>query len=565
MLNGFDISNYQSGIQLNSVDFDFCIVQHSFGSYVQPTFYGQIGSVLALGKKAGIYHYVTGEAGEIETFINGFKPYAGRAIPALDFERSYNSKWFDFSYLFDFASEIINQTGVRPLLYGSASIYQSLLDVGNQLNCGLWIAQYATDDPTGYQSDPWNESSYNMALFQYSSTGRLSGYNGDLDLDLFYGDGDTWALYSKSDKSRPAPKRVISVNMDIDENDLKNNCETLPIGKKIAITNTKSGELYLTSHNGRLCMTTDPMAFMVQKNSDNSISLADPWGNWITVSDKPSNCELPTVVKGNGQITQRWMASPYNGGFKLTTAVDKQMNLDLPGDNDFNGANVQVYSAWPNNEMSPNQTWKYRLYSEIEEEKAKSEAKPAIKEVKPISKPITKEEIKPADSHVTKENPAKTEKPIEKEADKTTIKATDKPIVKPAENGKVRDTHSYINDKKDNKGDKEMIEDKESKIIGDVAQTIEGDLKNGSIDADAGNIADKMSGMIEEALGKKALNRKTVRWVFLIAIIIALACIVLSALSLAHCLPMWVAGLCSMIACGTGIGGHSLGISATTK
>ena len=531
MLNGFDISNYQSDIQLNSIDFDFCIVQHSFGSYIQPTFYGQINSVLALNKKAGLYHYVTGEVGEIETFINGFKPYAGRAIPALDFESSYNSKWLDFSYLFDFASQIINQTGVRPLLYGSASIYQSLLDVGNQLNCGLWIAQYATDDPTGYQSAPWNEGSYNMALFQYSSTGRLPGYNGNLDLDLFYGNGDTWNAYSKSDKSQPAPKRVISVNMDIDENDLKNNQNTLPIGQKIVITNTANSNLYLTSHNGRLCMTNQPMGFYVQKNSDNSISLADPWGNWITVTDKPSNCELPTVVKGNGQITQRWMASPYNGGFKLTTAVDKAMNLDLPGDNDFDGANVQVYSEWPNNEMSPNQTWKYKLYSQVEEEKAK--------EAKPISKP--------ADKHVTKDE----------------TKTIKKPIVK--ENGKVGDTHSYSDDEKDNKGDKKVIDEKDNKIIGDVAQTIEGDVKNGSIDVEADEISDKLTGMIEEALGKKALKRRTVRIVFLIAIIIALACTVLSALALAHCLPMWVAGLCGLIACGTGIGGHSLGISATTK
>ena len=110
-----------------------------------------------------------------------------------------------------------------------------------------------------------------------------------------------------------------------------------------------------------------------------------------------------------------------------------------------------------------------------------------------------------------------------------------------------------------------MIDEKDNKIIGDVAQTIEGDVKNGSIDVEANDISDKLTGMIEEALGKKALKRRTVRIVFLIAIIIALACTVLSALALAHCLPMWVAGLCGLIACGTGIGGHSLGISATTK
>ena len=575
MLNGFDISNYQSDIQLNSIDFDFCIVQHSFGSYIQPTFYGQINSVLALNKKAGMYHYVTGQEGEIETFINGFKPYAGRAIPALDFESSYNSKWLDFSYLFDFASQIINQTGVRPLLYGSASIYQDLLSVGQRLNCGLWIAQYATDNATGYQSQPWNETSYNMALFQYSSTGRLPGYNGDLDLDLFYGDFDTWDLYCKSEKTQQAVKKIESVNMSINENDLRNNENTLPTGQKIVITNTASDSLYLTSHDGQLCMTNQPMAFFVQKNSDNSISLADPWGNWITVPSNVKNGDLPTVVKGNGQITQRWMASSYNGGFMLTTLENENINLDLPNDNDKEGQKVQVWWKWTTGQVCNNQTWKYRLYSEVEDEKAKSEIKPIVKEeAKPISKTTD-------DTHVNKDEIKADTKPIEKPIskvdnhveEKTTIKPIEKPIVKeaskpidkPADDGKARGIDTHSDDEKDNKGDKEMIEDKENKIIGDVAQTIEGDVKNGSIDVEADDISDKLTGMLEEALGKKALKRKTVRWVFLIAIIIALACIVLSALSLAHCLPMWVAGLCSMIACGTGIGGHSLGISATTK
>lgn len=551
MLNGFDISNYQSDIQLNSIDFDFCIVQHSFGSYIQPTFYNQIESVLALNKKAGMYHYVTGQEGEIETFIRGFKPYVGRAIPALDFESVDNSKWLDFDYLYNFALEIFNQTGVRPLLYGSASIYGDLLSVGQKLNCGLWIAQYATDDPTGYQNAPWNESSYNMAVFQYSSTGRLPGYNGDLDLDLFYGDFDTWDLYCKSEKTQQATKKIESVNMSINENDLRNNAGTLPTGQKIVITNTASDSLYLTSHDGQLCMTNQPMAFFVQKNDDNSISLADPWGNWITVPTNVKNGDIPTVVKGNGQITQRWMASSYNGGFMLTTLENENINLDLPDDNDKEGQKVQVWWKWTTGQICNNQTWKYRLYSQVEEEKAKSEAKP-------ISK--TTDETKPVKTD-TKVEEKTTIKPIEKPI----VKEASKPIDKTADDGKARGIDTHSDNEKDNEGDKKMIDEKENKIIGDVAQTIEGDVKDGSIDVEADNISDKITGMLEEALGEKALKRKTVRWVFVIAIVIALACIVLSALSLAHCLPMWVAGLCSMIACGTGIGGHSLGISATTK
>lgn len=55
----------------------------------------------------------------------------------------------------------------------------------------LWVAQYASNNTTGYQSNPWTDS-YSFGawakppVFQYSATGRV-GYKGDLDLDLFYG------------------------------------------------------------------------------------------------------------------------------------------------------------------------------------------------------------------------------------------------------------------------------------------------------------------------------------------------------------------------------------------
>ena len=61
---------------------------------------------------------------------------------------------------------------------------------------GMWIAQYANNNQTGYQESPWNEGAYACAMRQYSSHGRLSGYNGDLDLDKFYGDREAWNKYA---------------------------------------------------------------------------------------------------------------------------------------------------------------------------------------------------------------------------------------------------------------------------------------------------------------------------------------------------------------------------------
>ena len=60
----------------------------------------------------------------------------------------------------------------------------------------LWIAQYADDEYTGFQKTPWNEGVYDCAIRQYSSHGRLDGYNGDLDLNKAYISKTTWQKYA---------------------------------------------------------------------------------------------------------------------------------------------------------------------------------------------------------------------------------------------------------------------------------------------------------------------------------------------------------------------------------
>lgn len=63
-------------------------------------------------------------------------------------------------------------------------------------NCGLWVAQYASNAPTGYQSRPWNYAVYGEAMRQYTSNGWISGYNGPLDLNYFRGDASQWQAYA---------------------------------------------------------------------------------------------------------------------------------------------------------------------------------------------------------------------------------------------------------------------------------------------------------------------------------------------------------------------------------
>ena len=55
----------------------------------------------------------------------------------------------------------------------------------------FWCAQYKLIPPKTYVDDPWTDTKgfgpwKDCAILQYSSKGRLTGYDGDLDLDKAY-------------------------------------------------------------------------------------------------------------------------------------------------------------------------------------------------------------------------------------------------------------------------------------------------------------------------------------------------------------------------------------------
>jgi GH25 family lysozyme M1 (1,4-beta-N-acetylmuramidase) len=195
-MQGIDISGYQAGIDLSKVPCDFVIVKATQGTwYVSEPCDAQIQQAISLGKPFGFYHYVGGDgaASEADFFIDNCAGYLGKGIPCIDWEKNQNAVWGDTDYLKRLVQRVIDRTGVKPLIYASASAFP--WGVAQALDCGAWVAQYADNNATGYQDSPWNEGAYACAIRQYSSHGRLDGYSGNLDLDKAYMDADGWAKY----------------------------------------------------------------------------------------------------------------------------------------------------------------------------------------------------------------------------------------------------------------------------------------------------------------------------------------------------------------------------------
>lgn len=211
-MNGIDISRYQKGINLAAVPSEFVIVKASQGSsdYVYPTFKEQITEADRLGKFLGVYHYASqgGAIPEAEKFLRTVDKYIGKAILCLDWEKDDNVNFNNPQYAIAWLKYVEQKTGIKPFIYMSKSVarqYASIWDA----SFPFWCAQYANYQYTGYKENPWTDSKgfgawKDCVIFQYSSRGRLSGYNDNLDLDKAYISAERWQMYARGEiKSDP--------------------------------------------------------------------------------------------------------------------------------------------------------------------------------------------------------------------------------------------------------------------------------------------------------------------------------------------------------------------------
>lgn len=203
-LNGIDISNWQKGINLAAVPADFVICKATEGTtYVSPDCDRQYQQAKANGRCLGVYHFATGGSSgqaEADWFLKNIQGYIGEAVLILDWESNALPK--GPSYAKAFLDRVYQKTGVRPLIYMSNSVIHSY-DWSSVVagNYGLWNAGYYA----GYQTMGYNPNAplkggtgawKSAAMYQYTSSGRLSGYSGNLDLNVFYGDRNAWSKYA---------------------------------------------------------------------------------------------------------------------------------------------------------------------------------------------------------------------------------------------------------------------------------------------------------------------------------------------------------------------------------
>ena len=203
-LNGVDIASYQSTINpARLTTTDFVIVKFTQGtSYLNPYADRQYSVAKAGGKLLGAYHYGTGKSAtaEAQYFVKSLGNRVGECVLALDWEGNQNSVFGtgkDVAWCKEFLDEVYRLTGVRPLIYMSKSVCRKYNWSSVAANYPLWCAQYKSNSTTDYQSKPWTDNNGFGAwdkdtIRQYSSHGRITGYDSNIDIDLAYMSAEEW-------------------------------------------------------------------------------------------------------------------------------------------------------------------------------------------------------------------------------------------------------------------------------------------------------------------------------------------------------------------------------------
>ena len=200
-MNGIDISAWQKGINIAGLTTtQFVIVKATEGTnYTSETFTAQMDAAIKAGKKVGCYHYATGVNAEKEAahFLEVAKPYIGKAVLALDWESGGNSAVYKTSYAKTWLDYVKAKSGITPIIYMQESLAAGLDWSAVAKSYKLWGAQYPNYNTTDYKTKPWTSGGWGAwgelpTIFQYTSSGRITGYSGNLDLDLFYGSALDW-------------------------------------------------------------------------------------------------------------------------------------------------------------------------------------------------------------------------------------------------------------------------------------------------------------------------------------------------------------------------------------
>ena len=186
-MNGIDVSMYQKDIEFSKIPdvIKYIYIKATEGvNYVNPSFIALYNKVKTTNKLYGFYHFMsekTDPSQQAIDFYNAIKDKSYILIPVLDIESNVAKR--SRSAVTDRALQFLRKfkelSNIDCIVYTYTSFANSYLDKRlSSYKC--WIADY-NKSQTVKPNYVWS----NFVGHQYSGSGRISGYRGNIDLDNF--------------------------------------------------------------------------------------------------------------------------------------------------------------------------------------------------------------------------------------------------------------------------------------------------------------------------------------------------------------------------------------------
>lgn len=204
-MHGIDISNHQSTLNLDALltkhpEIKVVIIKSSEGiNYDDAYDEGFIKAALAHNCIVFVYHFArpdkNGWLAEAKFFLSLTLKYKGKVGYVLDWERKGSAEWAK-----NFLQYVAKQTGSTPIFYS----YESMINASDYSSINmypLWVARYRdyTIDKNFDMSHAGTAPKVrwwgSYIAWQWTSSGRLDGYGGNLDCSAFYIDEKTLRNY----------------------------------------------------------------------------------------------------------------------------------------------------------------------------------------------------------------------------------------------------------------------------------------------------------------------------------------------------------------------------------
>ena len=179
-----DVSDWQRKIdwkQVKGDGIDGAIIRYADGTTLDARFTENMKGAIEAGLHVGAYIFSRAKTkaqaeAEADRLFNACKPYTLDMPMYIDLEVKGYGKYAD-TVARAFISRI-KALGGKPGVYASLSWWNSYLKDVAKLSFAMWVAQYNN-------TMDYKPKSY-VGMWQYTSSGRVNGINGNVDMDKCY-------------------------------------------------------------------------------------------------------------------------------------------------------------------------------------------------------------------------------------------------------------------------------------------------------------------------------------------------------------------------------------------